>query len=41
MGGSNGKIRTELSAPEERTFYDLSVIPSKALFTPATEDITG
>ena len=49
MGGQNGKIR---QAPDganaiagnindPRSYYDLSIIPSKAVFTPATEDISG
>lgn len=46
MGGSNGRIRGPHGGEagpygDERTFYNLNVIPSKAVFTPTTEDITG
>jgi hypothetical protein len=26
---------------DPRSYYDLSIIPQKAVFTPATEDISG
>jgi hypothetical protein len=49
MGGSNGRPR---SAPEvvqasgnafndPRNFYDLSIIPTKPVFSPGIEDISG
>ena len=41
MGGSQGKIRAAEGTADEHHFYDLNIIPSKAVFTPATEDISG
>lgn len=44
MGATQGKIRASgegAIGADERTFYDLSIIPSKAVFVPATEDISG
>jgi hypothetical protein len=49
MGGQNGKSRQSAdgliggvgSPTDPRSYYDLSIIPSKAVFTPASEDITG
>jgi hypothetical protein len=44
MGGANGRIRGphgDTGAGDERTFYNLNIIPSKAVYTPTTEDIAG
>lgn len=42
MGGQNGKNRSgSENAIDERSFYSMNVVPSKAVFTPALEDVTG
>jgi hypothetical protein len=42
MGSSQGKTRSnDDTTVEERTYYDLTIVPTKAVFTPATEDISG
>ena len=47
MGGHNGRVRQAPDAAgngaplDPRSYYDLSIIPSKAVFMPASEDITG
>lgn len=44
MGGQQGRgVRgINIEGEEgERAFYNLSIVPSKAVFTPSTEDITG
>jgi hypothetical protein len=43
MGTNQGKIRASESGAgiEENTYYNLNIVPSKSVFTAATEDITG